>query len=212
VTALAVFALVLADVLLDGPLRQTDLRGHEWVREHVRGGWHVLAYVLVLAGQRFVVVAPLVVAAIASSVRLRSVRPVVVAASVLVVLAVAVPALKALTGRTAPRSGVDRVFAGGSDFPSGHALNGVVLWGLTFSYVAALGGPFAAWVRRHRRLLTLLTALAAGLGTTGMDYHWWTDVLAGWALGVAVLVAVLALDPVRASPARRAASRSAPSG
>lgn len=72
-----------------------------------------------------------------------------------------------------------------SSFPSGHSLNATVLLGILVGL---------ALVRVHHRAGRAALALAwlAGSALVGVSrlylgYHWSSDVIAGWALGVAVL-------------------------
>ncbi len=73
----------------------------------------------------------------------------------------------------------------GFAFPSGHTLNSTVFLGLTAVLLLTV-------IRARRaRLLLLVTAVALaasiGLSRIYLGYHWLSDVLAGWASGVAVL-------------------------
>lgn len=199
VTLLLLTGLVTLDVLTDGPLRRNlDPAGQLWVRAHAHGGGRLLARALLQAGQRYVLIGPLVVLAALVAWRQRSWRPVLVGIGVLVGVAAAGAALKLATGRTAPSSGHDTVLAGASSFPSGHAINGIILWGLALSYLAALIPGVTA---RRRSVIAAATGIAAGLGTVGMGYHWVTDALGGWLLGAAGYLLVTALEPARgASP------------
>jgi VIT1/CCC1 family predicted Fe2+/Mn2+ transporter/membrane-associated phospholipid phosphatase len=99
----------------------------------------------------------------------------------------------------------------GSSFPSGHASVGVYIY-VALAVLVVLAG------RRHRRsgvvLLGLLLGVLGvliGVSRVVLGVHWATDVIAGWSLGSAVLLAVAALlrpddvrrraDPVPDAPA-----------
>jgi membrane-associated phospholipid phosphatase len=43
-----------------------------------------------------------------------------------------------------------------------------------------------------------------------LDYHWFSDVIAGWLLGALILGVVLAVGPIVGSAARASLSRAAP--
>lgn len=107
--------------------------------------------------------------------------------------------LKDATGRAAPRAGfggVDRAVS----YPSGHS----ALAALTLPLILVL---LAQTVRPRRARAGLLTgcalAVATGVCTIVMGWHWPTDVIAGWVVG-----AVFALPAVRLlwRPSARAAS------
>ena len=92
----------------------------------------------------------------------------------------------------------------GSSFPSGHASVGVYVY-LALAVLVVLAGR-----RRDRPRVVLLGWLTAVLGVLigvsrlVLGVHWATDVLAGWALGSAVVLAVAALlrpdEPRRGAP------------
>jgi membrane-associated phospholipid phosphatase len=96
--------------------------------------------------------------------------------------------LKALIMRPRPELWPRLVLQGGSSFPSGHAIASAAFY------------PLLAWLatRAHPRLrpaaLALAAALAAfvGLGRLYLGLHWPTDVLAGWMLGAAECLVVIA--------------------
>ncbi|MEP6696492.1 MAG: phosphatase PAP2 family protein [Pseudonocardiales bacterium] len=211
-------AALTADVLRRGLLHRLDWRLHLQVDAHVHDGpVQTVAMVLSLVGQRGIVVVPLLVLAVLAARRHHSLRPVIVAVGALVGIALLVLLFKAAVGRVAPSSGHDGVHAGGSSYPSGHAINAIVCWGLVLELAASLGGR-ARWVLGplRRRLATAGLAALAGLSMIVLDYHWLSDVLAGWLLGVLVLGIVLAAAPVRARPvssaARPGSARPVPSG
>lgn len=73
----------------------------------------------------------------------------------------------------------------GYAFPSGHTLNSTVFLGL-------VAGLLLIWLRRTwvctvTALGCVLTAVGVGLSRVYLGYHWLTDVMAGWSIGLAVL-------------------------
>jgi membrane-associated phospholipid phosphatase len=127
--------------------------------------------------------------------RSRSWRPLLVLGVSLVLLNMTVGAVKIGMGRLGPHYAhvIDSsaLFQGGGIFPSGHTANAVVTWGV-LAYLAV----------RHRRLgaaLAGLLAITVGLTTVYLGTHWVTDVLAGWAAGVLVLLILPLFEPVIAT-------------
>jgi membrane-associated phospholipid phosphatase len=74
-------------------------------------------------------------------------------------------------------------------FPSGHTLNAIVVAGV-IAYLLILRQRSA-----HARVITIsvaaLFALTIGLSRVFLGHHWFTDVLAGWALGGAWLAIII---------------------
>ncbi len=105
--------------------------------------------------------------------------------------------LKVWIGRVRPDdSDVLGAISTGFAFPSGHTLNATVYLGLLVVLMAlATRRP---WLRAV--VIGAGVVLAAGVGVSRiyLGYHWFTDVLAGWAIGVGVLGFVLLVTAVRA--------------
>lgn len=194
---------ITADVLVGGWLRHVDWWVHQQIAAELGGaGPREVCWILSLSGQRKVVILPLLVSAALAARRHRTARPLALVVVLIVGLAVGILLFKHAVGRVPPRTGSDRLHAGGLSYPSGHAVNAIVCWRLSLEFAASLGGRMAhALPVSRRRLVTAILGAAAGLGMLGLDYHWLTDVLAGWALGVVILGAALRVGPVR-SPAR----------
>ena len=123
----------------------------------------------------------------------------------LITLNVGVGAMKHLTGRLGPlfTNQVHTVWAGGTIYPSGHAANAVVMYGLIAMLVPAA----------HRRVMTkvaLFLALSIGLGTVLLNTHWVSDVFGGWIAGVLVLQLTWLLAPRVTAVVERTAARVRP--
>ncbi len=119
----------------------------------------------------------------------RSWRLAAFAATTGVGLAVLVTASKALIDRARPV--VEAPVAelpGNASFPSGHSMTAVVLWGaLVLIALPAVRRPAGTWLVGGAVVLVLVlggTRLALGV-------HFLSDVLAGWALGVAWLAVMV---------------------
>ncbi|CAM3940183.1 phosphatase PAP2 family protein [Tsukamurella ocularis] len=110
--------------------------------------------------------------------------------------------LKSLFGRERPPIPPRLVVISSESFPSGHALNSMVVLG-TFAVTA-----YALTGRRWPLAAALAGSIAIGLSRVYLAAHWLLDVLAGWAIGALVVAAgllVLRLTRGRAVlPDRRA--------
>lgn len=189
-------ALVTWDVLSYGPLTRLDWWTHLYVARNVRGVWWWLCNVPTFLGNQWVLLTPLGVLSLAAAVRYRSLRPLAVPTGVCLWLLIFIPLFKDAVSRSWPQSGVDLMFyPGGSEFPSGHAINAIVIWGMFLEMLAATSAQADRWLsERARRYLTAAATGLAGIGMVGVDYHWLSDVFAGWMLGAALYLVFLAFD------------------
>lgn len=125
--------------------------------------------------------------------RHRTLRPVLVLGTSLLLLNVTVGAVKYGLGRLGPHYattvGSPELFMGGDIFPSGHTANAVVTWGV-LAYLA-----HTAWVRRVTSVVAALLALGVGFTTIYLGTHWVSDVLLGWAAGLLILLALPWCEP-----------------
>lgn len=115
--------------------------------------------------------------------RRRTWQPVIRFAVALALLTVTVYAFKYGIGRTAPP--LQRVHGHGQSFPSGHAPNSVLMWGLLAWLAAEYQLPDR--VRRITRTLRYLGPALTCVSMLLLDYHWLSDLVAGLATGVLLL-------------------------
>lgn len=183
--------LITADVLLFGPLAQLDLV----IRQaYVRQYWPELAGFANSAeeaGLRGLTV-PIAFVVIAYLSR-RHQRPWAPVLFVLAELAlnVVIGGGKVLSGRLHTQEGDPTALVpGGMAFPSGHASNAVLTWGLV------------AWALRDHLTPRLLrrtvvgVSLLVGACTIYRNTHWLTDIVVGW--GIAALLLALTIGYERA--------------
>jgi undecaprenyl-diphosphatase len=178
-----------------GPFTVADIPVHEWVLRHGPDQSSPLWVPLSDLGDGRVAAPVLAAVAAATWWRRRALRPVVLAAAGLIGFIVVLEAMKEVIGRAAPGSGGDAVFADGTAFPSGHTSAATVMWGLVvwLAVAAARRVPASPRVSRYSCLVAGAAAgLAAGAAMVRMDYHWVSDVAAGWLLGLITLLSVLA--------------------
>lgn len=128
------------------------------------------------------------------SYRRRTLRPLLVLGTSLLLLNATVGAAKIGMGRLGPHYatviGSNEMFAGGDIFPSGHTANAVVTWGV-LAYLATT--PRA---RRIASVAAALLALGVGMTTVYLGTHWMSDVTLGWTAGLLVLLALPWFEPL----------------
>jgi membrane-associated phospholipid phosphatase len=202
--------IVTVDVLLRGPLVRLDWLLADYERGNpLTGAAYRVPRVVVLLGQRGILLLPLLILSVSASRRSRSWRPLVVTLLMLLALNGMTYVIQATTGRTLPGTGQDLLYAGGLAYPSGHTTNATAILPLMALLIAGPVGirPSSALLRR---LLVVagLGALVEGLTVTALGWHWFTDALGGWFLGLIVLLpaAVFLMKPAterRRAPAGR---------
>jgi undecaprenyl-diphosphatase len=95
--------------------------------------------------------------------------------------------LKVLFGRARPALWDRIIHVGHHSFPSGHAMVSMVIYGF-ISYI--LAEQFPQW-RKQISALSAVLILAIGFSRLYLGVHWPTDVLAGYAIGLAWLIACI---------------------
>lgn len=185
------FAAVTLGVLAGGVVPALDHAVYDALLTYLGPGVTWWCWFAAQTGNEYLLLPTTGLACLAAAVRQRSVWPLVVTFVTGAGLGLVVPAIKILTGRTSPRSGTDEVFAGGTEYPSGHAVNGIVLWGLVFELLVVACPILRRWLRPGwRTFLTTVAGAASGLGMVGLHYHWLSDAVGGWLLGAAIWVVV----------------------
>lgn len=107
---------------------------------------------------------------------------------------------KAVFGRDRPDLVEWLTQAGHAAFPSGHALYAAATY-LSLAVVVTVG-VHASWAKLIVWIGAATLIVAVGLSRIYLGVHWPSDVLAGWALGVAVAAGTLAVVQRRHSSAR----------
>jgi undecaprenyl-diphosphatase len=144
---------------------------------------------------RFVVLAPVVLAACVVMVRARHSIEAAVLATGCVLTTLTVQAAKAAIDR--PRPVNPLVDTSHSSFPSGHAANAIAWIALAVALARAVPGLSG---RAAVLVVGITLAAVIGLSRVVLRAHYLTDVLAGWALGAAIfaLCGVIGLVVARA--------------
>jgi membrane-associated phospholipid phosphatase len=188
-------ALLTFDVLTGGPLIGVDERIRRVVQAEaqsatwrwVGSGGHAPALLLVQLGNNQVALPLLALGALIVAIRYRSVRPLIAAViGATLLLGTVIPA-KILIARAGP--GLPPVAPGSMGvFPSGHTATSSVCLGLAVVLLARdLPGP----ARRAAMAGMAALCFLVGAALIWCDYHWFTDVVAGWALAALIVMAAL---------------------
>jgi membrane-associated phospholipid phosphatase len=195
---LAAFGALTASLATGGLLIDVDLAVRAWSEEHRPPAADLAARALNLLGQG----TPLLLIAWALgewlALRDRTLRPVLLVFTAALLVGGSVFAVKTLTERGAPSSPLppEQVvhllgplppgeYAAG--YPSGHVVNTVVWYGVLLLLIGAL---LRASDRRvppaWRVTIRVAPVMIVLVTTTYLSFHWFTDGLAGLALGLAI--------------------------
>jgi undecaprenyl-diphosphatase len=192
VVALSVglFVLIAEDVLDGGGLISRDRAVLGWFVENRTETWITIARAVSTMGS-FVVLAAVGVVGF-GLLWWRRVSLFLAAAPVVAVCIGSLTATvaKSAFGRDRPPVSVRAVTVSLQAFPSGHATNSAAF----FLSAALVLGLAVASSRRAKVVLVLAAAGLAGcvgISRLVLGVHWLSDVVAGWALGTAVAVAVV---------------------
>lgn len=185
------FGLILEQVLSDGPLTRLDLRlsenlismarDHEWANSALQ--------VVSFLGKPIFLLAVVGIPAV-WMLRKGEGRIAVYLVVTSISGGIVDTILKVVVNRPRPTyNGAPLNEAYGNSFPSGHSLASVVCYGAVLLVVM----PYlAARLRRPAILATALLVLAIGMSRLGLGVHYTSDVLGGYILGIAWLVAATA--------------------
>jgi len=187
------FLFITAQVLRNGPLITWDEKINKTPRPRFDGFSGFLLRRIDDLGLRWLTATILLLAAAYIAYKFKTWRPLNLALLSLIALNIIVGTFKILLGRTKPRLGVDLIHAGGMSYPSGHASNAVLSWGI----LAYLLYRYAKVDRYQGRLASagvVLLSLTICIVSLIRHTHWFTDLLAGLFIGTSILIAVIAVD------------------
>jgi len=187
------FLLVTQQVLTFGPLVEYDKKINSDPKPQFEGFAGFLLRRLDDLGLRGLTATVLIIAASFIAYKFKTWRPLNLAFLSLILLNLVVGTLKLVLGRTKPRDGFDLLHAGGMSYPSGHASNAVLSWGI----LAYLIYRYAKVDRYQGRLASagvVTISLTVCIVSLIRHTHWFTDLLGGLFIGSALLVAVIAVD------------------
>jgi membrane-associated phospholipid phosphatase len=187
------FLLVTQQVLTNGPLVAYDKEINSQPKPQFEGLAGFILRRLDDLGLRGLTATVLLIAATFIAYKFKTWRPLNLAMISLLSLNLVVGTFKIVLGRTKPRDGFDLLHAGGMSYPSGHASNAVLSWGI----LAYLIYRYAKVDRYQGRLASAgvaLISLTVCVVSLIRHTHWFSDLLGGLFVGSALLVAVIAID------------------
>jgi membrane-associated phospholipid phosphatase len=187
------FLVVTQQVLTNGPLVAYDKEINSQSKPQFEGLAGFILRRLDDLGLRSLTATVLLIAASFIAYKFKTWRPLNLAMISLLSLNLVVGTFKLVLGRTKPRDGFDLLHAGGMSYPSGHASNAVLSWGI----LAYLIYRYAKVDRYQGRLATsgvVLISLTVCVVSLIRHTHWFSDLLGGLFVGSALLVAVIAID------------------
>ena len=187
------FLVVTQQVLTNGPLVAYDKEINSQPKPQFEGLAGFILRRLDDLGLRGLTATVLLIVASFIAYQFKTWRTLNLAMISLLSLNLVVGTFKIVLGRTKPRDGFDLLHAGGMSYPSGHASNAVLSWGI----LAYLIYRYAKVDRYQGRLASagvVLISLTVCVVSLIRHTHWFSDLLGGLFVGSALLVAVIAID------------------
>jgi membrane-associated phospholipid phosphatase len=187
------FIVVTQQVITNGPLIALDARIANAGRTDFPSWVDFVLMRIDDLGLRGLTATALMIAAIYIARRFKTWRPLNLAILSLIALNLTVGLAKLLIGRTKPKLNVDLIYAGGLSYPSGHASNALLTWGV----LAYLIYRYAHVDRYRGRLASTgvaLISLSVCVVSLFRNTHWLSDLVGGLFIGAALLVMVIAVD------------------
>ncbi len=187
---LAVFVALTVALARHGPLTSLDLALRDWSDAHRPVPLYWIARVVNFLGNGGPIMTATLLLSFLLAWRQRSVWPIFPPAAVAVLSVIVIVPLKRLTDRPAPHyyGSVDAFSVSGQEsYPSGHLLNTIIWYGVLALLLAPYLPPLA------RRLIRILPPVLVFASTIYLGFHWFTDDVAGLALGIVLYRLVVRL-------------------
>jgi membrane-associated phospholipid phosphatase len=187
------FLLVTHQVIINGPLVAYDEEIASQPQPEFEGVQGFILRRLDDLGLRGLTATVLLIAAAFIAYKFKTWRPLNLAFLSVVLLNLVVGGFKLMLGRTKPRDGFDLLHAGGMSFPSGHASNAVLSWGI-LAYIIYRYAKVDRYQGRLASAGVVTISLTVCIVSLIRRTHWFSDLLGGLFIGSALLVAVIAID------------------
>ncbi len=186
IVSLALVVLIFFDLALGGLMIEVDRLVSRLPGPFISPYDYPVADWLDRIGQATVAGIPLLAVSVIACRRLNSIRPFVLTWGIWAVMYGFVGAVKFVTMRESPRTGGPVLFDSGTLFPSGHASNVVLMFGLTALLMIRYVG-----VTRWQRTLLIAAVPAAFMFMSVISIyrhtHWLSDIVVGGLIGVIAL-------------------------
>jgi len=187
------FLLVTHQVIINGPLVTYDEEIASQPQPEFEGIQGFILRRLDDLGLRGLTATVLLIAAAFIAYKFKTWRPLNLAFLSVILLNLVVGGFKLMLGRTKPRDGFDLLHAGGMSFPSGHASNAVLSWGI-LAYIIYRYAKVDRYQGRLASAGVVAISLTVCIVSLIRRTHWFSDLLGGIFIGSALLVAVIAID------------------
>ena len=187
------FLAVTQQVITNGPLIHLDAIIFNAHRPKLTSLERMVLMRIDNLGLRGVTSTVLLITAFFIARRFKSWRPLNLSILAVLALNLVVGLAKLGVGRTKPRLNVDLVYAGGLSYPSGHASNAILTWGV-LAYILYRYSHPDAWHPHAMGLLAGAFTLGVCVVSAYRNTHWLSDLLGGLFIGGALLVMVIAVD------------------
>lgn len=191
--AMALFVLITVDVLHSGPLTELDATIARWERPELPDWADWVIYNLDHLGLRGLTAVFLLSLAIFLGRKFRTWRPFNLSMVSLLALNLVVGLAKLEFGRTKPKLQIDLLDAGGMSYPSGHASNAILTWGL-FAYLAVKYSEPSRFRTRLAIWSVAATTILVVVISLFRNTHWLSDLVGGVSIGAALLLLIVAID------------------
>lgn len=209
-TAGAVFAvLVVAVGLHSGPL-PLDGMVRDWFDTLSSPDNRDVVKPVARLGAREVLIPLLLVGGAVLSLRRHTPGPLLMLVGSYLGMALVVGPAKTLLHRPEPRDVVGEI---GRSFPSGHAAQAILVYGMLTLLLMA--GPLAPRARAAATVVPVVASAAVGFAVLFREAHWLSDMVGGYAIGLVWMAGPVAFARLRApwllgvTPARTPAGRAA---
>jgi membrane-associated phospholipid phosphatase len=188
------FIVVTQQVYTYGPLVGYDKEINSQPKPQFKGLAGFILLRLDDLGARWLTSIALLIAAAFIAHKFKTKRPLILAAISLLLLHLIVGAVKISVRRSKPRDGFDLIHVDGAmAYPSGHASNVVLGWGL-LAYLIYRYAKVDRYQGRLASAAVVLISLVVCTVSLIRHTHWFTDLLGGLFVGSALLVTVIAID------------------